>query len=85
MKEVIKKNWDYCLYEKEGKLILSVICGSIALYNVNFELNKSEENSYNEIGQTFLTQLVDMVREKPSMFESRHMDIQIELDNLPKQ
>jgi len=86
-KEVIKKNWDYCLYGKEGKLIFIPLSGKYCFINVKFELKQVWRNiHYNEIGQTFLSRLVDMVREKTIQCWIKAYGIQIELDNLlPKQ
>lgn len=75
MKDIFKKEWDYTLYENGEKLILSVVCGSVAIYLVNLELNKSEVNSYKKNGLVFIAQFADKIREKPSMFKERHKEL----------
>ncbi|MFC4095527.1 hypothetical protein [Euzebyella saccharophila] len=75
MKELIKKEWDFTLFENKDKLILSVLCGGVALYYVTFELNSLEESAFNKNGKSFITQLADKVREKPSLFRERSKDL----------
>ena len=48
MKEILKKNWTYILYDDNGKLLLSVVCGSFGLFDRNIYLNQDEVTSYNE-------------------------------------
>lgn len=43
MKEIINKAWDYVLYENDGDYILSVLCGSIGIYELNIMLNSDEK------------------------------------------
>ena len=45
------------LYENGEKLILSVVCGSVAIYLVNLELKKSEVNSYKKNGVVFYSSI----------------------------
>lgn len=46
MKKNLEKNWEYTLYENDDVFILSVLCGSVALYTINVELNESEKNIF---------------------------------------
>lgn len=75
MKEILKKNWDYTLYSSEDTLIMSVLCGSVALYTLNIELNELEKKKFNRSGESFINDFAKDVRETPSIFMSRHIDI----------
>jgi hypothetical protein len=45
---IAKKNWVYTLYKNEEKYILSVICGGVAIYELNIELTNEEKNKFLE-------------------------------------
>lgn len=72
MKELIKKDWEYTLsQDNKGDLILVVLCGSVALYEVNIKLEKDEEAEFNKDGATFLEKLVEDVRTNTSKYKHR--------------
>ena len=75
MKEIIKKNWEYTLFEKKDKMILSVLCGSVALFTVNIKLNESEKESFEKFGESYIDDLAEKVRTDPSDFQIRHGDM----------
>ncbi|MDI1257329.1 MAG: hypothetical protein PSV16_14640 [Flavobacterium sp.] len=66
METIFQKEWDYT-FSKNGnnKFILSVVCGSIALFEVDIILNQEEINRYNEDGEKFISSLAKTIREKP--------------------
>jgi hypothetical protein len=71
MKELIKSNWNYILHEKDGRLILSVVCGGVALFEREIVLNKEEQSAFEKHGQEYLNTLADAVRNNPVKFENR--------------
>ena len=73
MKELLKKDWDYVLYEKDFQLVLSVVCGRAALYELNIELNELETIQYHKKGETFISSLANKIRNSPSNFKNRDM------------
>ncbi|MET7030094.1 hypothetical protein [Sediminicola luteus] len=75
MKKKIEKNWEYTLYENDGAFILSVICGSVALYTINVELNELEKNTFFELGNSFIEDFAEKIRQNPSFFKNRHRDL----------
>lgn len=76
MKEIIKKDWEYVLYQTEqDRLILSVVCGSVALYDLNFPLNLDEEERFRKEGAKFLDELAAKVNYSPQLFEARKVEI----------
>jgi hypothetical protein len=38
----VKKPWSYILYRIDGKYVLSVVCGTVALFDRNIPLNPEE-------------------------------------------
>lgn len=63
-----KEPWNYILYSKNGKFILSVLCGSSAIYETTIELNQQEEKAVNE-GK--VKELVRQIQNSPTRFASR--------------
>jgi hypothetical protein len=77
MKEILRSQWDYMLCEKDRKLVFSVICGSVAIYEINIFLNEEEIRNYETIGEEFLKELATHVRNKPELFKLRNLKIDI--------
>lgn len=72
MKEITKKNWEYTLLQDDdGVYVLSVLCGSIGLYELEIKLNATETSKYLEKGLEYLEGLVKQVRNSPSSFQDR--------------
>lgn len=71
--EIIKKDWDYNFYIEEGKYILSVICGSVALYEVKIQLNLKEIEAFNEEGISYIIKLAKKIQYSPSKFTHRNI------------
>lgn len=74
MEKIIDKDWEYSLYQTDdNNFLFSVLCGSIAMDLVNFQLNKEERNEFEEKGQIFLDVLAEDVRQNQSKYNSRHI------------
>jgi len=75
MKEIAKKNWTYILYESKGKLLFSVICGSVAMFDRNIYLGEDEIAEYNLKKEGYLDALAEEIRSNPDNYLSRHVKI----------
>ena len=65
---------EYGLELREGEndsLILSVLCGGIGEYDVEFTLNHQERAEYDRDGEFFLHKIAADVRHSPSDFINR--------------
>ena len=72
MKEITKKNWEYTLsQDDDGAYVLSVLCGSVALYELEMRLNANETTKYLDKGLEYLEGLVKQIRNSPSSFHDR--------------
>ncbi|MDO5105961.1 hypothetical protein [Capnocytophaga sp.] len=71
--EIIKKKWDYSFYIEDDKYILSVICGSVALYEVKIQLNFKEIETFNVEGESYIIKLVKEIQYSPSKFTHRNI------------
>ncbi|MDR6969174.1 hypothetical protein J2X31_003201 [Flavobacterium arsenatis] len=50
---IIKKDWNYSLYSNNNMLIFSVLCGTVAQFEVDIELNQEEKDKYDSQGEVF--------------------------------
>jgi hypothetical protein len=73
MNVIAEKPWSWLLFEEEAKLLLSVVCGGVGVYDVDFELTGEEIASYRQGGSVYVDQLANSVRAKPAEFESRRL------------
>ncbi|HRG21168.1 MAG TPA: hypothetical protein PLQ57_09060 [Saprospiraceae bacterium] len=65
-------NWDYQLTEDEsGKLYFEVICGTVAIYTIAFELNVHEIDAWRKEGPSALRTLSYRVRDYPEEYLQR--------------
>lgn len=71
MKILSKKEWNYILYEKNGQYIFSVICGTVAQFEVEIKFNVEEIDRYNSEGEYFLDLYAENLRNNPSMWANR--------------
>lgn len=72
MKEIINKPWDYRFFEKNSKFYLSVMCGSIGVFEINIELSEEECFLYEKSGVGFIDELAKNIQLNPSKFSERN-------------
>ena len=68
MIELIKKNWNYILYKNKEEYVLSVLCGTVALYDIEITLNTEQKLNYQNYGEKFIDGLAKKVRDNPSLY-----------------
>lgn len=73
MEEVSRKHWDYILCRDGESLILSVVCGTVGIFEVNIKLDDIEARHYAEQGEAYLVMLVQSVRNNPNVYASRQI------------
>jgi len=61
--EILRSEWDYILYQTDFGLVLSTLCGSVALYDICILLTDRETSRWHNEGEIFLKDLVKRVRE----------------------
>jgi len=75
MKNIFIKQWNYSLYEdKKGEIILSVLCGTVGLFEREIVLSEDEINSFNAIGELFLDELANDVRNNYDKYKGRFVE-----------
>ncbi len=74
MEEVSLKKWDYILYRDGADLILSVVCGTVGIFEINIKLDYIECRHYEEQGDTYLAALAQQVRNNPDEYLNRHIN-----------
>jgi hypothetical protein len=72
MKILEKVNWGYILFETEEGIFLSVVCGTVGLFETVIRLTDEEVQSYNSIPD-FIKNLADKVCSNPHVYKSRHI------------
>ena len=76
---LLKVSWTFVLFTYGHRYFLSVVCGSVALYNVNIELSAEEIDLYRREGEDGIAKLAREVFNNPSMYEARKIEIPTEL------
>ena len=75
MKQILKKQWEYILYEDSEQLLLSVVCGTIAMFDRNIFLSENEIQQYKEKGVIYINLLAEQIRNDPNKYKDRHVII----------
>ena len=72
MELLLKKDWKYSLMKEGEKFMLSVVCGSIGLYEIEIELNPFEVDNFKKAGQYYIEELVEKINKNPKEYISRN-------------
>lgn len=75
MKVVAEEPWAWMLFSDEaGTLFLTVMCGTVGLYSVDFRLTDSEAASFSAADRSVLESLARDVSYQSSKYQGRHID-----------
>jgi hypothetical protein len=75
METLLQKPWDYTFSRNDtGELVLSVLCGSVGLFEIDIVLNHEETEQYNKNGETSIDQLAGRIRYNPNDWISRKIN-----------
>jgi hypothetical protein len=81
MEKIVDKKWDYTLYKKGNELILSAVCGSVGIFEMNVVLTSSEIEEYNQQGEQYIETLARKIQRAPSNYKSRHIEMPHDTQN----
>lgn len=73
MKVVEEAPWSWILLAEGGEYFLSVVCGTAALYDMEFALDAEEIAGYRREGKAFLERLAEHVIGSPGAFHARRI------------
>ncbi|WP_298901292.1 hypothetical protein [uncultured Psychroserpens sp.] len=72
---VFKEEWSYTLERTNSKsYILTVVCGSIGIYDIKISLNPEEIQNLINRGKPYILQLVRSIQESPYKYTHRQID-----------
>ena len=60
----------WTLYQDQEEYYLSVICGSVGIFDTNIRLTKSEYAQYSQQGSEILDRIASKVRNSPKDYQS---------------
>lgn len=74
LNKVAEKKWTYTLYESEGKYVLSVVCGGVAMYELNIPLASDDaEKAISD--SAYLDMLASEIANNPHKFATQSVRI----------
>jgi hypothetical protein len=65
--------WDYILYKFSNGYILSVVCGSVGLYDTNILLENDQIENFKIQGKKMLIELAEKIRSNPEKYSSTNI------------
>lgn len=72
MRILLESPWNYTLSEEEaGDFLLSVVCGTVGVYELTIRLNKAERERYLAEGEDYIQVLASNVCSNPGKYERR--------------
>jgi len=75
METIIQKQYEYTFSKDvNGQLMISVLCGSVGLFELDIILNQKETEEYNKIGETYIDQLAKQIRYNPNDWSLRKIN-----------
>lgn len=69
--------WSYALFEDGEALILTVVCGTIGVYERTLVLTDEEAASYRARGREVVARLADEIRQREGRFEERFVKLRL--------
>ncbi|MDI9866837.1 hypothetical protein [Flectobacillus longus] len=73
MIEIINKPWNYKFIERNTQYFLFVMCGGVAVFEINIQLNDEETLLYKNLGTEYIDQLAKKIQYSPSLYSSRNL------------
>ena len=73
MRVLGEETWAWMLFEDETSKYLSVVCGSVGIYDTCFALSEFEVAEFFARGNASLSQLARSVSQHPATFQHRHL------------
>jgi hypothetical protein len=70
--KIFERTWDFMLTRDEtGQYYFDVVCGTVAIYTIEFPLNETEVKGWENEGEMFLQHLSYKVRDYPEEYLKR--------------
>ncbi len=74
MKILDEEHWTWMLFAEGQHLYLSVLCGTVGIYEINMQLTEDEKIAYRKQGRPYLNQLARQAAGNPyEIFQARHL------------
>jgi hypothetical protein len=73
IEKVLQVPWSYTLYRNDERFFLSVVCGSVGLFERDIELSEEEIGAYRSLGKEAIDALASKINHEPSSYEDRHI------------
>ncbi len=74
MNVIAEENWAWMLYEEGNDRFLSVLCGTVGIYELHIQLEAIEIESYQRLGLRYIDQLAQAVTGNPTVFLARNLN-----------
>ena len=74
--KIIEEQWSFILYKSDSSYYLNVICGGVALHEINFELNNEEIRLINN--KIEFIEFVHSIQAEPNTFIYRNITLPLE-------
>lgn len=74
-RSLISEPWDFDLVEHDdGRLILTVVCGTVGIFEVVIELSDAETARFHEVGRASVIELRNRIVGDPMAFGDRNLN-----------
>jgi hypothetical protein len=73
IKVIAEEGWSWMLFQDDQRYILSVVCGSVALYSIDMLLSEMEATAYHQEGRAAIKKLAEKIRNNPEAYRLRHL------------
>jgi hypothetical protein len=73
MEVIAEKPWSWMLFADGERRLLSVVCGGVGIYEIEFELTDDEISDYETAGSARLDKLAGVARSTPTALVTRRV------------
>ena len=74
LQKIIEEQWSFILYKANTSYYLTVICGEVGMYEINFKLNSKEEQIIEN--KIEFIKFVHSIQANPHPYIYRNIDLQ---------
>ena len=73
MNILLEEYYFYTFYEAEGRFLLTVVCGTVAVFDVTIALSSHEIKRFQEEGKAYIDTLANQILYAPDNFLDRRI------------
>lgn len=73
MQKIAEEPWAWILYQNKENFFISVICGTVGIFEANIKLDAEEVKNYQKDGLVFIREMARAITNNPQKYWDRQI------------